>query len=107
MDAENIARAAELFGTAAMLLGPIAADAIGLAPETYGLWAGATIHEVAQVVGAAFALGDEAGHAGMVAKLTRVMLLAPLILTLGALKRILANEPVNRDRTRARCRDFL
>ena len=76
-----------LFGTAAMLLGPIAADAIGLAPETYGLWAGATIHEVAQVVGAAFALGDEAGHAGMVAKLTRVMLLAPLILTLGALKR--------------------
>lgn len=81
-----------LFGTTAMLLGPVAAVALGLAPETYGLWAGTTIHEVAQVAGAAFALGDEAGHAGMVAKLTRVMLLAPLILTLGALKRDDGND---------------
>ena len=75
-----------LFGTTAMLVLPILAGAGSMAPETYGLWAGATIHEVAQVIGAAFALGDEAGHAGTVAKLTRVMLLAPLVLSLGVLR---------------------
>jgi len=76
-----------LFGTLAMLLGPMATGLLELAPRTYGIWAGTTIHEVAQVVGAAFALGDEAGHAGMIAKLTRVVLLAPLILSLGVLQR--------------------
>ena len=44
------------------------------------------MHEVAQVVGAAFAMGEEAGHVGTVTKLTRVLLLAPLILTLGVLQ---------------------
>ena len=82
-----------LFGTMAMLLGPLAAQALELAPATYGLWVGATVHEVAQVVGAAFAMGDEAGHAGTVAKLTRVLLLVPLILTLGALGRRAPAEP--------------
>lgn len=75
-----------LFGTTAMLLGPMAAHLLALTPEAYGFWAGATVHEVAQVVGAAFAMGDEAGHVGTVAKLTRVILLAPLILALGALQ---------------------
>ncbi|MBY5987522.1 YeiH family protein [Roseovarius atlanticus] len=75
-----------LFGTSAMLLGPMAAHMLELTPETYGFWAGATVHEVAQVVGAAFAMGEEAGHVGTVTKLTRVLLLAPLILTLGVLQ---------------------
>ncbi|KZY42109.1 hypothetical protein A3731_11575 [Roseovarius sp. HI0049] len=75
-----------LFGTSAMLLGPMAAHMLELAPETYGFWAGATVHEVAQVVGAAFALGEEAGHVATVTKLSRVILLAPLILMLGALQ---------------------
>lgn len=76
-----------LFGTAAMLLSPIVAGLIGLSPDIYGLWVGTSIHEVAQVIGAAFALGDQAGHAGTVAKLGRVMMLAPVILALGAMAR--------------------
>ena len=40
---------------------------------------------VAQVVAAAFQRGDDAGQVGTVAKLTRVMMLAPLVLGLGLL----------------------
>ena len=60
-------------------------NVIGLAPRTFGLWTGASIHEVAQVVAAAFQAGQEAGEFGTVAKLSRVILLAPLVITLGIL----------------------
>lgn len=89
-DDEDVAYAiacVTVFGTLAMLGAPMLAAAIDLGPRAYGLWTGASIHEVAQVVGAAFARGEEAGHFGTIAKLSRVMLLAPLILTLGALRR--------------------
>ncbi len=72
-----------VFGSIAMLLLPVLAPIFDLAPRLYGLWAGATIHEVAQVVAAAFQGGEVAGQFGTVAKLSRVMLLAPLILALG------------------------
>lgn len=42
---------------------------------------------MAQVVGAGFQHGAEAGQAAAVAKLSRVIMLAPLILTLGRLAR--------------------
>jgi uncharacterized integral membrane protein (TIGR00698 family) len=54
-----------------------------LAPADYGLWSGASIHEIAQVIAAAFQHGSDAGQFGTIAKLTRVMMLAPLILILG------------------------
>ena len=72
-----------VFGSLSMLLFPLLAGPLGLGPQSYGLWSGAAIHEVAQVVAAAFAQGAEAGQAGTVAKLSRVILLAPLILSLG------------------------
>ncbi|MDD8023658.1 MAG: YeiH family protein [Paracoccaceae bacterium] len=74
-----------VFGSLSMLLFPGLGGMLDLGATRYGLWAGATIHEVAQVVAAAFARGELAGQAGTVAKLSRVMLLAPLILSLGAL----------------------
>lgn len=76
-----------IFGSLSMLIFPFLAAPLGLAPEGYGLWVGATVHEVAQVVGAAFSQGEVAGQFGTVAKLSRVMMLAPLILALGALAR--------------------
>ena len=69
-----------IFGTLAMLAAPLLAGPLGLAGASYGIWTGASIHEVAQVTAAAFQLGDAAGQAGTVAKLIRVMLLAPLVL---------------------------
>lgn len=72
-----------IFGSIAMLAMPLLAAPFGLTADAYGFWAGASIHEVGQVVGAAFAQGEVAGQTGTVVKLSRVMLLAPLILSLG------------------------
>jgi uncharacterized integral membrane protein (TIGR00698 family) len=54
-----------------------------LDPHAFGLWSGASIHEIAQVVAASFQDGQKAGEFGTVAKLSRVMLLAPMVIALG------------------------
>lgn len=74
-----------LFGSAAMFVYPLLQAPLGLDPRAFGLWAGASIHEIAQVVAAAFQAGKEAGDFGTIAKLARVTLLAPVVLTLGAI----------------------
>lgn len=71
-----------LFGTITMFVYPPIAATIGLPPEVFGVWTGASIHEVAQVVGASFQHGQVAGEAGTIAKLTRVLMLAPVVLLL-------------------------
>lgn len=72
-----------VFGSLSMVLMPLAGGALGMGAYSYGLWAGASIHEVAQVVAAAYARGPEAGEFGTIAKLTRVAMLAPMVLMLG------------------------
>lgn len=74
-----------LFGSLAMFVYPLLPGLLGLSPRAYGLWSGASIHEIAQVVAAAYQAGDAAGEFGTIAKLSRVMLMAPLVLGLGAL----------------------
>jgi uncharacterized integral membrane protein (TIGR00698 family) len=54
-----------------------------LDPHAFGLWSGATIHEIAQVIAAAFQSGKQAGDFGTIAKLARVTLLAPVVIALG------------------------
>lgn len=76
-----------LFGTIAMLAFPLAAPVLGLDQHHFGLWAGASIHEVAQVIGASFQGGKEAGEIGTVAKLSRIAMLAPMVIGLGILAR--------------------
>lgn len=76
-----------VFGTLAMLAAPLLALPLGLEGIAYGIWTGASIHEVAQVTAAAFQLGPEAGQAGTVTKLMRVMLLAPLVLAMAVAAR--------------------
>ncbi|TNM62816.1 YeiH family protein [Aliirhizobium smilacinae] len=71
-----------LFGSISMIAYPLLAAPLGLDERAYGLWSGATIHEVAQVVAASFQAGDVAGQFGTVSKLARVVLLAPLVMTL-------------------------
>ncbi len=74
-----------VFGSIAMFVYPALAGVLHLGARAYGLWSGASIHEIAQVVAAAFQNGKEAGHYGTIAKLTRVSMLAPVVLTLGLL----------------------
>lgn len=82
-DATYAVACVTVFGTLAMFTVPVLGGAFGLDPRAYGLWAGASVHEVAQVVAASFQHGQAAGEFGTVAKLSRVMLLAPLVLAMG------------------------
>jgi uncharacterized integral membrane protein (TIGR00698 family) len=72
-------------GTASILLYPLAAAAMGMPSAAYGLWTGASIHEIAQVIAAAFQGGSVSAQYGAISKLSRVMLLAPVVFTLGYL----------------------
>lgn len=72
-----------VFGSLAMLLYPALAVPLHLDASAFGLWAGASIHEIAQVVAAAFQNSKEAGDLATIAKLSRVALLAPVVLLLG------------------------
>jgi uncharacterized integral membrane protein (TIGR00698 family) len=76
-----------VFGSASMLLFPALLPLLHLSARDFGLWTGASIHEIAQVVAAAFQGGPDAGQFGTISKLTRVMMLAPTVLVLGLLKR--------------------
>jgi uncharacterized integral membrane protein (TIGR00698 family) len=74
-----------LFGTLSMFLYPVLYHAGWLHLDTLGagLFFGGTIHEVAQVVGAASNVSPEATHIATIVKMTRVMLLVPVLLALG------------------------
>lgn len=50
--------------------------------ESFGIYAGSTIHEVAQVVAAGHAIGPDAENAAVIAKMIRVMMLAPFLLVI-------------------------
>jgi uncharacterized integral membrane protein (TIGR00698 family) len=74
-----------VFGSAAMFLYPVLPGLLHLDPHAFGLWSGASIHEIAQVVAAAFQDGKQAGEFATIAKLSRVMMLAPTVIVLGLL----------------------
>jgi uncharacterized integral membrane protein (TIGR00698 family) len=76
-----------VFGSIAMFGYPMLIGVLHLTPHNYGLWAGASIHDIAQVVAAAYQAGAQAGDSATIAKLTRVMMLAPVVLSLGLLAR--------------------
>ncbi len=74
-----------VFGSIAMFVYPFFPGLLHLSAHTYGLWAGSSIHEIAQVVAAAYQDGQQAGDFATIAKLSRVMMLAPVVITLGVL----------------------
>lgn len=76
-----------LFGSVGMLLHPALSAALGLDAVQAGLWAGASLHEVAHAVGAAVQQGPVAADFGTIAKLERVALLVPVVALLGDGKR--------------------
>lgn len=72
-----------VFGSVAMFAYPLLPAVLHLDPHAYGLWSGSSIHEIAQVVAAAFQDGKQAGEYATIAKLSRVMMLAPTVMVLG------------------------
>lgn len=65
--------------TLAMVLYPMATQWLGLSPTQAGFFIGATIHDVAQVVGAGYSISREAGDVATLVKLVRVAMLLPVI----------------------------
>jgi len=72
-----------LFGCVSMFGLPLLVNVFSLSQYTYGIWAGSAVHEVAQATAASFQVGQIAGETGTIAKLARVLMLAPLVLLLG------------------------
>ena len=78
-----------IFGTLAIfiypLLYPLASALFSSVTLTsWGIFTGSTMHEVAQVVAAGHAVSPETENAAVIAKMLRVMLLAPFLLLLSA-----------------------
>ena len=73
-----------IFGTLLMFLYPILyrAGVFDLSPDAMGIFAGSTIHEVAQVVGAGDAMGAAVSNSAIIVKMIRVMMLVPVLLVI-------------------------
>ncbi|WP_312804664.1 YeiH family protein [Atlantibacter hermannii] len=75
-----------IFGTLAIFLYPMMYPLLAhwFSPDSYGIFIGSTMHEVAQVVAAGHAISPEAENAAVIAKMLRVMMLAPFLIFLVA-----------------------
>ena len=68
-----------LCGTLAIVLLPALRGVLGLDDRAYGAWVGASVHDVGQVIATSSAVGGVAVSTAIVVKLTRVLLLGPLV----------------------------
>ncbi|MGF6116208.1 putative integral membrane protein (TIGR00698 family) [Janthinobacterium lividum] len=79
-----------VFGTIAIFLYPLLYQlnqgwhVLAATPSAFGVYIGSTVHEVAQVVAAGKSIGQEAANAAVIAKMVRVMMLAPFLVILSA-----------------------
>ena len=71
-----------LFGLLCVLCLPMMGQYLELTQVQFGLWSGVVVHATPQVVATAYAYGTEAGELAIIVKLTRVLLLAPLLIIL-------------------------
>jgi len=68
--------------TVAMVLYPVFVTYLGYDNATAGIFLGATIHDVAQVVGAGYIISDQTGEISTLVKLIRVACLVPVVITI-------------------------
>jgi uncharacterized integral membrane protein (TIGR00698 family) len=73
-----------IFGTLGMFVYPLLFPYLHLSETAYGLYAGSTIHEVAQVVVAGRSISEQAASAAVIEKMLRVMMLAPFLVILSS-----------------------
>jgi uncharacterized integral membrane protein (TIGR00698 family) len=75
--------AVNALATLAMVIYPPLCVLLGFDAQTTGVMLGGTIHDVAQVVGAGYAVSEPAGNTAVIVKLFRVFLLLPVVLGIG------------------------
>ncbi len=84
--------AATTLSTAAMIFYPVLLEFLGFSDVAEGIILGASIHDVAQVVGAGFSVSDSAGESATLSKMTRVALLPVVLLAVQLLSQGRTNE---------------
>jgi uncharacterized integral membrane protein (TIGR00698 family) len=68
-----------MFGSIAIFALPILGHFFNMGNTRFGMWAGSSVHDVAQVVATATAYSKDSLSGAVIVKLTRVVLLAPLV----------------------------
>lgn len=81
-----------VLSTVSMIVYPMIAQAMGLDARLAGIFLGATIHDVAQVVGASYSMSKETGDVATFVKLMRVAMLVPVIMFAVMLIRVRASK---------------
>lgn len=76
-----------IFGTVMIPVIPLLGSVLGMTAELNGFWAGASIHEIAQVVAAGGVIGGGALAAAVMVKLARILMLAPVVAVLSLRQR--------------------
>jgi len=76
-----------VFGTVAMFLYPMLYPFSGLSERQFGIYTGATVHEVAQALAAGRAVSQAASDTAVVTKMLRVLMLAPVLLLVSRQRR--------------------
>jgi len=74
-------------GSMAIFILPIVANLIGFDGARFGTWVGASVHDVAQTVATASTGNADAQESAIIVKLTRVMMLAPLVAGVSMVRR--------------------
>lgn len=69
-----------LFNVIAVIVFPVLGHAMHLSQQAFGLWAGTAVNDTSSVVATAFSYGTAAGNAGVIVKLTRTLLIVPVVL---------------------------
>jgi uncharacterized integral membrane protein (TIGR00698 family) len=82
-DVAFVVVAVNALSTVAMVAYPLLCIWLGLSETKTGVMLGATIHDVAQVVGAGYAVSEPVGNSAVIVKLFRVFLLLPVVLGIG------------------------
>jgi uncharacterized integral membrane protein (TIGR00698 family) len=82
-DVAFVVVAVNALATLAMLVFPPLCIVLGFDAQTTGVMLGGTIHDVAQVVGAGYAVSEPVGNTAVIVKLFRVFLLLPFVLSVG------------------------
>jgi len=70
------------FNIVAVVAFPQIGHLLGLDPHAFGLWAGTAINDTSSVVAAGYAYGGDAGSYAVVVKLTRSLMLIPIVMAL-------------------------
>jgi uncharacterized integral membrane protein (TIGR00698 family) len=82
-DVAFVVVAVNALSTLAMVIYPVICAWLALDARSTGVMLGATIHDVAQVVGAGYGISEAAGNTAVIVKLFRVLLMLPVVLAIG------------------------